>query len=484
LYLISVTFENLRPCQTALIYQEARLYFIMKLLNESAISGVEASSLKAKPSPASSSSLELSPLQSTIITTIDTSDAQLHVINHNLHSHPETAYQEHYAHDTITAFLEDRGFKVKRHTYGLDTSFEAEYGSGGRLVIVCCEYDALPEIGHACGHNLIATSSIATFLATAAVLKDHNIPGRIRILGTPAEEGGGGKAKLIDAGAFSPAEEVAAAIMAHPVSSHQVFNNPGIYTGLAGFKLIASHKFRTEFRGKPAHAAGEPWNGVNALDAAVAAYTNVALLRQQMEPDERVHGVIEVGGTVPNVITDYTRMNWNVRSPTIERADKLLDRVNKCIEAAALSSGCTVEHITYVFQFITLLGFCRNDADVRNRSPTYLNLRANRTLCETYASDMALLGSKVQIQQERPMNASTDMGNVSHIIPSFHGAFVIPTGPDVAGHNPKFASAAGTDEGHEAALMCAKGMAMLAMKVLMDNEIASGARKDFEGVDE
>jgi amidohydrolase len=324
----------------------------MSIINQNAIPGDEASHPADILSPPTfkpqrtTSSLKISPLQSTIISIINTSSTQLHEINKNLHSHPETAYQEHYAHDTITAFLSERGFVVKKHTYGLDTSFESEYGSGGRLVIICCEYDALPEIGHACGHNLIATSSIATFLATAAALKEHGIPGRVRVLGTPAEEGGGGKAKLIDAGAFSPATEVAAAIMAHPISGHQVFNTPGMYTGLAGFKLIASHKFRTEFRGKPAHAAGEPWNGVNALDAAVAAYTNVALLRQQMEPDERVHGVIEVGGTVPNVITDYTRMNWNVRSPTIERADKLLEKVKKCIEAAALSSGSKLEYIT------------------------------------------------------------------------------------------------------------------------------------------
>lgn len=367
----------------------------MAILNKTAISGDDvyplggASSLKPQAPP---SVTHISPIQSTIVSTIDTSNTKLHEINKRLHSHPETAYKEHYAHETITSFLSDRGFAVKKHTYGLDTSFEAEYGSGGRLVIVCAEYDALPEIGHACGHNLIATSSIATFLATAAALKEHSIPGRVRILGTPAEEGGGGKAKLIDAGAFSPAEDVAAAIMAHPTSSHQIFNTPGQYSGLAGFKLIASHKFRTEFRGKPAHAAGEPWNGVNALDAAVAAYTNVALLRQQMETDERVHGVIEVGGTVPNVITDYTRMNWNVRSPTIERADKLLERVKKCIEAAALAAGCGLEYITYIyhpshFLFVRWIWLTMN-TDPQHTStsaPTKPSARLTPPLCRSSA---------------------------------------------------------------------------------------------------
>ncbi|KAJ8116834.1 hypothetical protein OPT61_g1823 [Boeremia exigua] len=399
--------------------------------------------------------------RSVVVSAIDGADTELLKINRALHANPELGYEEHFAHETITSYLSSLGFSVKKHAYGFDTSFEAEYGSGGRLVIICAEYDALPGIGHSCGHNLIATSSIATFIAAAEAMKKYNIEGRLRILGTPAEEGGGGKAQLIDAGAFP--RDTAAAIMAHPLAAHQVFKTPGYYQGLAGLKLIASHKFKIEFRGKPAHAGGEPWNGVNALDAAVSAYANVGLLRQQMEPDERVHGVIEAGGTVPNVITEYTRMNWNVRSPTIERADKLLARVKNCFEAAALASGCKLEYI---------------------KSPTYLNLRANQTLCETYAQDMGTFGMKIQVNQEKMMNASTDMGNVSHIIPSFHGAFVIPAGEDVSAHNPAFAACAGTDEGHKAALNCAKGMAMLALRVLTDEDVARQAKEDFERKDE
>jgi len=188
----------------------------------------------------SCSDSQMEEFRNTVAATIDTSHDELHNINKQLHSNPETAYQEHFAHETITTYLSSRGFDVKKHTYGLDTSFEAEVGTGGRLVIICAEYDALPQIGHACGHNLIATSSIATFLAAAEVMKKHGIDGRLRILGTPAEEGGGGKAKLIDAGAIP--KETAAAIMAHPVSAHQILSDPTAYDGLAGFKLIASHK--------------------------------------------------------------------------------------------------------------------------------------------------------------------------------------------------------------------------------------------------
>ncbi|GKT50985.1 peptidase M20 domain-containing protein 2 [Colletotrichum spaethianum] len=416
-----------------------------------------------QPPQASRETFDVEKARSIINSRLDELDLSLqNQINKVLHANPETAYKEYFAHETITNYLEKQGFTVKKRTYGLETSFEAEIGSGGRQVVVCAEYDALPEIGHACGHNLIATSSIAAFLGAAHVLSSFKIPGRLRILGTPAEEGGGGKAKLIDAGAFNPPEDVAAAIMAHPTAAHQGGSGNGS-SGLAGFKLIASHKFRVEFRGKPAHAAGEPWKGLNALDAAVAAYNNVALLRQQIQSDERIHGVIEVGGTVPNVITDYTRMNWNVRSPTIDRANTLLKRVKACLEAGAAATGCEISYIV---------------------APTYMNLRANDTLCKAYVEDMAAIGETIQVHQEKAFNASTDMGNVSHLVPSFHGAFVIPTSPDVAGHNPKFAAAAATDEAHKAAIKCAKGMAMLAIRVLTEDEIARGARTDFATPDE
>ena len=187
---------------------------------------------------------------------------------------------------------------------------------------------------------------MAGFLGAVQALKELKLPGRIRILGTPAEEGGGGKVKLIEEGAFNPPEEVAAAIMAHPVALHQISRDSDC-SGLAGFKLIACHKFRVEFFGATAHAAGEPWQGKNALDAAVAAYSSVSLLRQQIRPDERIHGVIEVGGTVANVIPEYTRMSWCIRSPTMKRADALLRRVKTCIESAAAATDCTFNYLPY-----------------------------------------------------------------------------------------------------------------------------------------
>ncbi|KAF4471444.1 metal-dependent amidase aminoacylase carboxypeptidase [Fusarium albosuccineum] len=344
----------------------------------------------------------------------------------------EIANEEFFAHDTITQYLEALGFQVSKHAYGLETSFEASVGSGGRQVVFCAEYDALPGIGHGCGHNLIATASVGAFLGKRC-----------------------GKGELINSGAFSPPEDIAAAIMAHPVPSSII--GPDLrFSGLAGFRLISSHQFRVEFRGHAAHAAGQPWDGVNALDAAVAAYSNVALLRQQIHPDERVHGVIEVGGTVPGVITDYTRMHWHVRSSTVERGERLFQRVKACLEAGAAATGCRINYILQVL------------------------LSQLHTLCKTYVEDMAKIGETIALDMPEPASVSTDMGNVSHLVPSFHGAFTITSAPDVAMHSPKFAVAASTEKAHAAAIKAAKGMAMLAIRVLTDGNVAAGARRDFE----
>ncbi|KPM36713.1 hypothetical protein AK830_g9862 [Neonectria ditissima] len=385
---------------------------------------------------------------------IDTSSQRLREVNQRIHDNPELAYKEVIAHDTVTSFLEEQGYTVTRHAYGIDTSFEAEYGTGGRLVIFCAEYDALPDIGHACGHNLIATSSLASFVALAEAIKKLGIKGRVRILGTPAEEGGAGKVKLLQAGAFN--DDVAAAIMMHPTADHQF---PPGFTALAGVKFVASLKLKVEFHGRPAHSGGEPWKGLNALDAAVAAYTSISMLRQQLRPDERIHGVIEDGGTVPNVIPEYSRVNYYIRSPTLKRGEELLARVKCCFEAAATATGCTLNYI---------------------HTPTYMDLLINNTLSQEFTQAMTLMGIKVIPRSEEPFTFSTDMGNISYTVPTFHGAFGIPAPRDAMPHQPRFAEASGTDAAHEVAINCAKGMALLGWRVLTDDKVAQNAVRDFE----
>lgn len=200
------------------------------------------------------------------------------------------------------------------------------------------EYDALPGIGHACGHNLIATISIGAFLGVAKAIKDYAIPGRVRLIGTPAEEGGGGKLKLIDAGAY---KDVDACLMVHPGPEDAVSG----FTGDAYMPTLANRKFSIHFNGKPAHASMAPWDGLNALDAVVLAYNAISALRQQIRPAERIHSVITQGGTRPNIIPAYASLDYYIRSPTLKGANELTERARRCFEGAALATGCKMEFI-------------------------------------------------------------------------------------------------------------------------------------------
>lgn len=289
--------------------------------------------------PYGAASRDIQHQRDTVASHINRANEALWHLNKAIHLHPELCFEEVFAHATLTAFLKSQGFQVQCHAYGLNTAFMAETGHGGRLVIICAEYDALPGIGHGCGHNLIATSSVAAFVGASKTLLELGIAGRVRILGTPAEEGGGGKIKLINAAAF--AEDVAAAIMCHPIPLEQIKDG---WSGTAGFRTVASRRFKVEFHGKNAHAGQEPWNGVNALDAAVGAYTTTSMLRQQVRPDERIQAIIEHGGTASNIIPDYTRMSWGLRGPSIMHVDALADRVKACIQSAATATGCSVTH--------------------------------------------------------------------------------------------------------------------------------------------
>ncbi|KAF3771399.1 Zn-dependent exopeptidase [Cryphonectria parasitica EP155] len=205
-------------------------------------------------------------------------------INDKIHAAPELAYEERQAHDNIVSALEGLGFAVEQHAFGLETAFCAERGQGGRLVIFNAEYDALPGIGHACGHNLIASASFAAFLGVAAALEKSGVQGRVRLLGTPAEEGGGGKLKLIEAGAY---KNCSACLTVHPGPGYRL-SSP--VRGVSYVPMLANVKKRVSFTGKEAHAAIAPWEGVNALDAVCLSYNAIAMLRQQIRPYERLHG--------------------------------------------------------------------------------------------------------------------------------------------------------------------------------------------------
>lgn len=257
-------------------------------------------------------------------------------VDEKIHDNPEVGFEEFQAHDSITQFCRDLGYKVTPHAFGVETSFLVEYGEGGRVVAFNAEYDALPDIGHACGHNLIATSSLGAFLGVAAALRESGRPGRARLIGTPAEEGGGGKLPIIEAGGY---DDVDACLMVHP-GPDRIFE--GAQTGAAYGTTLANVKFRAHFTGKSAHAAMAPWQGVNALDAVCLSYNGVSMLRQQIKPYERIHGIIAEGGTRPNVITARASLEFYCRSATFDEAEALKDRVVSCLDGAATATACTL----------------------------------------------------------------------------------------------------------------------------------------------
>lgn len=267
-------------------------------------------------------------------------------------SKPELAFEEHTAHDVICDFFESlatEGYQVKRQAYGIKTALEVNYskGKGGRVVAFNAEYDALPGIGHACGHNLIATSSIAAFLATCETISatsSTDVGFSARLLGTPAEEGGGGKLFLINAGAY---KDVDACFMVHPFPV--LSGNPGLLSSsCCTGQYLANDKVQVTFTGKPAHASAAPWEGVNALDAVMSAYVNISMLRQHILPTQKIHGVVLRGGERPNVIPASTTVDYYVRSETAKTLKPLTDRVLKCFEAAATATGCTLEYEWYL----------------------------------------------------------------------------------------------------------------------------------------
>ncbi len=272
--------------------------------------------------------MDVDALKTAVCAEVDRLADQLLHASHEIHAHPELNFDEHFAHDLLVDQLRSAGLQTTEHAYGVDTAFEAAVGDSGFNVAVLCEYDALPGIGHACGHNIIATAGLGAGLAAATVAAQAG--GTLRIMGTPAEEGGGGKIAMARRGAF---DHVGAAMMVHPADAD-----------LISMDTIALQELHVQFHGKAAHAAAAPWDGRNALDAAVLGYMNIAAMRQHIRPTERIHGVFTNGGDKANIVPAETAMEWIVRSPTIESLQPLKQRVLTSLECAATACSCTVDH--------------------------------------------------------------------------------------------------------------------------------------------
>ncbi len=343
--------------------------------------------------------------------------------SHRIHAHPELGFEEHLAHDVLTTVLEDAGLEVTRGAYGIPTAFAARSGGSGPTIAVLCEYDALPGIGHACGHNIIGTAGVGAGIAAATVAEE--LGGTVLVLGTPAEEGGGGKIFMAQRGAF---EGVDAALMVHPAG-----------VDLARFGAIAVQQIEVTYHGRAAHAAAAPQAGRNALDAAVLGYVNVSALRQHIRPDERIHGIFTEAGQAANVVPERAAATWMVRSPTVRGLEKLKARVLACLEAGAAAAGCTMDHHWL--------------------DPAFADMVDNGPMIDRYEVNLARTGRTLQDPSDlSAIVGSTDMGNVSHVVASIHPMIAVSP-PTVAIHTQDFVRYAGGPEGDRAVIDGAKAMA-------------------------
>lgn len=357
-------------------------------------------------------------------------------LSHRIHAHPELGFQEERASAWLAEALHEAGFAVERGAYGLPTAFVARAGSGPLHIAICAEYDSLPGIGHACGHNIIAAAGVGAGIAVACVADDVGLT--VSVIGTPAEEGGGGKIILLDRGAF---QGVHAAMMVHPAPADVV--EPPI--------LAVAH-FDVHYTGKEAHASSYPEQGVNAADALTVAQVAIGLLRQHIRPSDRVHGIVTKGGDAPNIVPAHTSAKYYVRARTLAELEEIRAKVTRCFEAGALATGAALEIVDVEQPYAQMehdheiAALYRRNAEALGRRFTDLGPRAER-----YAG-------------------STDMGNVSLVIPSIHPMIGINSWP-AANHQPEFAQHCITDDADTAVFDGALALAWTAIDLATDPAI-------------
>lgn len=369
----------------------------------------------------------------------DEVDALL-ALSHRIHANPEIGFEEVQSSKWCAELLTEHGFVVEMGVADLDTAFMATVGSGDLHIGICCEYDALPGIGHACGHNMIASMAVGAGVALAKLADDLNLT--VSVLGTPAEEVGdaGGKILMLERGVF---EDIDAAMMVHP---------GGADAGNAPWN--AASMFNVHFHGKEAHAAAAPEMGINAADALTIAQTSIGLLRQHLPPDALVHGIVTNGGLAPNIVPAHASAKYIVRAPSMSEMEIAKERILKCFEAGALATGATME--------------------VEGGTKPYASVKNDRKLMKSYVANAESLGREFVPSGAFGGRgaASTDMGNVSRVIPSIHPVIGIDSFP-VVPHQPEFAAYAVRDVADKAVLEGAQAMAMTIVDIAEDSELRS-----------
>jgi amidohydrolase len=360
-----------------------------------------------------------------------------------IHARPELAFEERFAATSLATYLGSDNVEVRTAAGGLETAFVAETGSGGPTVAILGEYDALPGIGHGCGHNLMGTAAVGAFLALRDVL--DGVRGRVRVIGCPAEERGNGKVHLIKRGVF---EGVDAALMYHPGDRDEI--DP---------LMLAMVNLDIELVGKAAHAAAEPHEGVNALDGLILGWNAMSSLRLLVRSDSRIHGIITDGGKAANIIPDRAAARLMVRSPDNAYLAELRRRVLACFEGAAIATGAELR---------------------REWSDVCEVVRTNRPLAEAFSANAGALGRAMQPRRLSDTHGSTDMGNVTTIVPGIHPFLSITEG-SVPGHSIAFTEAAKTRRALDTMHLAAKALAMTALDVITDHGLLKRAKEAHDG---
>jgi amidohydrolase len=373
----------------------------------------------------------IAEIKATVRETIDKLQPKLIDLSERIHRNPQIKFEEYKASQWLSEAAEEAGFQVEKPVGGLETAFRASYsGSGeGPIVAFLAEYDALPKLGHACGHNLIGTASLGAALGMRAVMDE--LPGCIQLIGTPGEEGGGGKVLLVEASVF---DNVDVAMMFHPSGKTILWKH-----------ALARRKLFIEFFGKSAHAAAFPEKGINALDATIQTFQNISALRQHIRDSARIHGIITDGGEAPNIIPDYSACLFYVRAMDDDYCDVLLEKVKNCARGASVATGARVE---------------------MEMQGAYKSLRTNMPLAKTFKANLEALGWDFDDVDPTKEIGSTDIADVSHVTAAIHPYLSI--GPkDLVGHSPGFAEAAASERGQQAMIAAAKALATTAVDILL-----------------
>ena len=363
-------------------------------------------------------------------------------LSSDIHDNPELGFQEVKAVSWLSNYLENNGFCVEKGVAGLATAFQATYGEGKPKIAVLAEYDALPGIGHGCGHNIIAASAVGAGVASKIVV--DNLGGSIIVLGTPGEETFGGKIDMIKAGIF---DDVDVAMMVHP----SVLN-------MAIYRTLACLPLEVEFFGKAVHAAIHPAEGVNALEAIILAFNSINSLRQHIKEQARIHGIITNGGEAPNVVPAYSAAKFIIRAPDYAYLEELQGKVLNCFKGASLASGARLKY--------------------RWGEKVYAPIKNNVAMARIFSDNLESLGRKLDIFDSQSPFGSSDIGNVSEVVPSMHPMVAIAS-PPVSLHSTEFASAAASEAGYQGLLDAAKAMAMTVVDIIGRPGVLEKIKQEF-----